>query len=396
MGELGPEELLRYDRQMLLPDFGRAGQERLRASSVLLIGAGGLGSPLALYLAAAGVGRIGLVEDDRIDASNLQRQILYASDQTGESKAQHAARRMQALNPHVSIQVFEERLTSANALGLVSRYDVVADGSDNFPTRYLVNDACVLANRPLVYGAILRYEGQVTVFHHDGGPCYRCLFPEPPPPGAAPSCTEAGVLGVLPGVIGCLQATEALKLLAGIGTGLSGRLLLYDAHALRFREIQLKRNPDCAVCGDAPTVSRLIDYDAFCGLRPRRGNPAGGLEPGDAEVSPGELQGMLREASDPLQLIDLREPAERAIYALPGSVAIPLGELEARKGELRRDQKIILYCKSGQRSARGLRVLREAGFPVVLHLAGGVDAWLRRESQARSAEERSGEAAHSP
>jgi len=371
--ELSPAEVQRYERQMILPGLGSAGQARIRAGSVLLIGAGGLGSPLALYLTAAGVGRIGIVESDHIDASNLQRQILYSTEEIGESKLERAAERLRALNPHVQIEAHPVRLSASNALEIFARYDVIADGSDNFPTRYLANDASILAGRPLVYGAIHQYEGQVSVFAHEGGPCYRCLVPEPPAPGAAPSCAEAGVLGVLPGVIGSLQATEALKLLAGIGRSLSGRLLLYDALGLRFREVSLQRSAECAACGDRPVIQELIDYEAFCGLAADAGNPADT----PASVSVAELRRSLDEPGTAVHLLDVREPAERAVYAIQPSTGIPLSQLERRLQELPSDRDWIVYCKSGARSARATELLQGRGFARVRNLSGGVDAWLR-------------------
>lgn len=365
---MNPDQLERYSRHLLLPHVGRQGQERLLRGRVLLVGVGGLGSPAALYLAAAGVGTLGLVDADRVDLSNLQRQVLHETSSVGMSKLESARTRLHALNPDLNIELHEGRLTSANALDILGGYDVVVDGSDNFPTRYLTNDACVFLGKPNVYGALQHFDGQASVFWPaGGGACYRCLFPEPPPPGAVPTCAEAGVLGVLPGVIGTLQATEAVKLLLEIGEPLVGRLLLYDALAMEFRTVRLRRNPECPVCGDNPTVRDLVDYEHFCG--------GGGKGLEVAEVSARELREQL--AGDPaLPLLDVRNPDEFEAGHLPGAKLIPLGELQKRLGELEqlRGGRIVVYCKGGGRSARACELLREAGFRVE-NLRGGYMAW---------------------
>ena len=342
---LSPAELARYSRHILIPDVGVPGQERLKASSALLIGAGGLGSPLALYLAAAGIGRIGIVEFDTIDETNLQRQILYGTSQVGQSKLQRATDRLADLNPTITIEPIEEPLTSANALELFKNYDVVADGTDNFPTRYLVNDACVLTGRPNVYGSIFRFEGQISVFHYQGGPCYRCLYSEPPPPGLVPSCAEGGVLGVLPGVVGALQANEVIKVLLGIGDVAAGRLVIYDALKLSFRQLKLRRNPECLVCGEHPTVTELIDYEQFCGVPAFEGSSGGQAADGHGAADAGDGEGGIREIDvfelqarkergARFQLIDVREPWEADINHIDGAELIPLGELPGRLDEL--------------------------------------------------------------
>ncbi len=350
---LTSSERTRYARQLVLPRFGDEGQERLKAGSVLIIGAGGLGSPAAMYLAAAGVGRLGLVDFDTVDETNLHRQILYGTPDIGQRKLDVAAARLHELNPHVTIERHDEALTTGNALELIGRYDVIVDGTDNFPTRYLVNDACVLAGKPNVYGSIHRFDGQVSVFNAAGGPCYRCLYPEPPPPQLVPSCAEGGVLGVLPGIVGTLQATEAIKLLTGIGEPLIGRLLLIDALSMSFREMKLRRNPDCR-------VTELTDYELFC-------NPA-------REITPEQLAARL----DRVTLIDVREPIEFAGGHLDGARLIPLGELPQRLGEIEAGKEIVVYCKMGGRSARAAEILREHGIRNVRSLAGGLDGWMRR------------------
>jgi adenylyltransferase/sulfurtransferase len=371
---LSHDELLRYSRHLLLPEVGLAGQERLKQARVLLIGAGGLGSPAALYLAAAGVGTLGIVEFDRIELTNLQRQILHDTKAVGRPKLESAATRIQELNPNVRVVPFGERLSSLNALDVLREFDVVVDGSDNFPTRYLVNDACVLLGKPLVYGSIFRFEGQVSVFDAKRGPCYRCLYSEPPPPGLAPSCAEGGVLGVLPGVIGCLQALEAIKLLLGAGDPLVGRLLLFDALRLRFRELQLRKDPECPVCGPQPTITSLIDYEAFCGLAPAAAEA-------DSSISVGELQSILAEGQR-VELLDVREPHEHEIVALPSSRLIPLRELPSRLGELDPQADLVVYCHHGTRSMQAVSVLRGAGFPRVRSLAGGIDGWASEADHA--------------
>lgn len=368
--DLTPRERLRYARHLILPDVGIEGQRRLKAARALVIGAGGLGSPVGLYLAAAGVGRIGLVDFDVVDETNLHRQVLFGESDIGRHKLDAAVDRLRDVNPHIEIVPHPVRLTSENALELFADYDLVVDGTDNFPTRYLVNDACVLSGKPYVYGSIFRFEGQVSVFAAKDGPCYRCLFREPPPPGLVPSCGEAGVLGVLPGVIGSLQALEAIKWILGAGDSLVGRLVLFDALALRFREVRIRRNPDCPVCGDRPTVTELIDYEAFCGLK-----PASGAE-SLPEITPAELKERL-DRGDALTIVDVREPHEWEIANLEpyGARLIPMREIEARLGELDRDAEIVLHCKTGGRSAIVLRRLREAGYTRLWNLKGGILAW---------------------
>lgn len=368
---LTPDQLRRYSRHLLLPEVGTEGQRRLRAARVLVVGAGGLGSPTTLYLAAAGVGELGLVDFDVVDASNLQRQVLYGTHDIGRPKLEAASARLTDLNPDVVVRRFDAPLSSANAMEVMRGFDVIVDGTDNFPTRYLVNDACVLLGRPNVYGSVYRFEGQATVFDARRGPCYRCLYPEPPPPGLVPSCAEGGVLGVLPGLIGLLQATETVKLLIGAGDPLIGRLLLFDALAMSFREVRLRKNPDCPICGTHPTQSGLIDYAAFCGVEPETATAAG-----VPEVSATELAARL-SAADPPLLVDVREPEEWAISHLPSAVLIPQGDLGERVGELTKARELVLYCKSGRRSAASAKLLSELGFTHVRHLHGGLDAWAR-------------------
>jgi adenylyltransferase/sulfurtransferase len=351
---------------------GVGGQERLKASKVLLVGAGGLGSPAALYLAAAGVGTIGLVDFDVVDESNLQRQVLHDTAWIGRPKLESAKARLTALNPNVDVVLFPERLTSGNALGVLKGFDVVLDGTDNFATRYLTNDACVLLGIPNVYGSIFRFEGQVSVFLPGKGPCYRCLYPSPPPSGLVPSCAEGGVLGVLPGVVGCLQATEAIKLLLGIGQSLAGRLILYDALALSFRELRLRRDPLCPLCGENPQIRTLVDYDELCGVACGTDAPA----PAGAEVTPAELKEW-RDSGRPLQLLDVREPHEAAICRIEGAVLIPLGFLPDRLSEVDRTRTVVVHCRSGLRSARAVALLREAGIARAYNLTGGILAWAR-------------------
>ena len=360
-------ELLRYSRHLLLPEIGVQGQERLKAARVLLVGAGGLGSPAALYLAAAGVGTLGLVAFDAVDVTNLQRQIMHGTSGVGRPKLESASERLGDLNPHVRVEGHAVRLTSANALDIVRDYDVVIDGSDNFPTRYLVNDACVLLGKPLVYGSIFRFDGQASVFDARHGPCYRCLYPEPPPPGLVPSCAEGGVLGVLPGIIGSIQALEAIKLVTGAGESLIGRLLLVDALRIRFRELTLRKDPECPVCGVNPTVRELIDYEAFCGIGASATDHGATLS---VQALAEELEG---EA--PPQVVDVREPHELAIAALPGATHIPLGELPGRLGELDSRRSIVTVCHRGVRSLRAAEILGAAGFARVRSLEGGIDAW---------------------
>jgi adenylyltransferase/sulfurtransferase len=369
---LSHAEILRYSRHLLLPEIGLSGQRQLKAAAALVIGTGGLGSPVALYLAAAGVGRIGLVDYDVVDPSNLQRQIIHASSTVGTLKVESARARLLDLNPDIQVDAYNQPFSAANALELAAPYDLLIDCTDNFPTRYLSNDVCVLQGKPNVYGAIFRFDGQVSVFDARTGPCYRCLFPEPPPPGLIPSCADGGVLGVLPGTIGALQATEALKLILGIGVSLNGRLLLYDALDLSFDFVKLRKNPRCRICGPAATIHELIDYEAFCGVPGHEAAPL----PAELEIEAVELAARL-QAADPPRLIDVREPHELEIAHLPGATLIPLGELAARLGELDDAGEIVLFCKSGTRSARALDILRAAGLKHVRHLRGGINAWTR-------------------
>jgi sulfur-carrier protein adenylyltransferase/sulfurtransferase len=377
-----PEERARYARHLILPEVGLEGQQRLRRARVAVVGAGGLGSPAALYLAAAGVGTLGLIDDDDVDLTNLQRQILYGTGDVGEPKAATAAGRLREMNPHVRVVAHAVRLTSRNALEVLADYDVVLDGTDNFPTRYLLNDACVLLGRPYVYGSIFRFEGQVSVFAAEDAGCYRCLFREPPPPGLVPGCAEAGVLGVLPGIVGSLQALEAIKLILGIGATLAGRLLLFDALALEWRELKLRRNPGCPACGDAPTITELIDYEAFCGMPARESSEAGagaGTGAGgevEPEIGARELKRRL-ERGDAPRLVDIREPMEWQIGNLGeyGAELVPLGELGDWASGLDPAEEVVLYCRSGARSERALDALRRAGYPRVRHLRGGLLAW---------------------
>ena len=378
--DLEAAELTRYARHLSLPEVGLDGQKRLKGARVLVVGAGGLGSPLALYLAAAGVGTLGLVDFDEVDASNLQRQILHGTKDIGRDKLASARDRLADVNPHVDVIAHPVRLDSDNALGILEPYDIVVDGTDNFPTRYLVNDACVLLGKPNVYGSIFRWEGQVSVFGHGDGPCYRCLFREPPPPGLVPNCAEAGVLGVLPGIIGCLQALEVVKLVLGTGTSLSGRLLIFDAMDLSWREVALRRNPDCPVCGDQPTQTGLIDYDYFCGLRAQDNDMVHGhapeLPPTFGEIDPLQLKERL-DGADPPLLLDVREPYEWDIVSLEEfeEVRVPLGELIHRIGEVPVERDIVVYCRSGARSRMAASTLVNGGFRRVDNLAGGVLAW---------------------
>jgi adenylyltransferase/sulfurtransferase len=370
MDDLSPAELVRYSRHLVLPEVTIDGQRRLKGSSVLLVGAGGLGSPCALYLAAAGVGRIGIVEFDVVDESNLQRQILHDTSWVGRPKLESAAVRLAALNPHVRVEPHAVALTRDNALALLAGYDLVVDGSDNFETRYLANDACYFLKKPYVYGSIFRFEGQASVFWPDRGPCYRCLYPEPPPPGLVPSCAEGGVLGILPGVLGGIQTTEALKILLGVGEPLVGRLLLYDALAMSFDEVKLRRDPACPLCSPAATIRELQDYPAFCGAG--RGEPAA---PPD-EITALELKRRL-DSGDDLVILDVREPFEWEIGRIEGARLVPLGTLPARLGELDRARTYVLQCRSGVRSAQAQELLRRAGFRSLLNLRGGILAWGR-------------------
>ena len=370
--ELSHKEIHRYSRHLLIPDVGLKGQQKLKAASVLVIGTGGLGSPVALYLAAAGVGRIGLVDYDVVDYTNLQRQIIHGQSRLGDLKVESARDRMLDLNPEIQVDVYNEFLNSENAFEIAEPYDLIVDGTDNFPTRYLVNDLCVLTGKPNVYGSIFRFDGQASVFYAKEGPCYRCLFPEPPPHGLVPSCAEGGVLGVLPGTIGSIQATEALKLILGIGEPLIGKLLLYDALDLSFQTVKLHKNPDCKICGENPEVTALIDYEAFCGV------PSHDHEEGSAgeewDITATELEARLKEGDD-LLLVDVREPHELEISNLKGSELIPLGQFASRLSELDSSQDIVLFCKAGTRSTRALEIMASAGFKKVKNLKGGINAW---------------------
>jgi len=371
--QLSHEEIKRYGRHLIMPEVGLSGQKKIKAASVLLVGAGGLGSPAAMYLAAAGVGRIGIVDFDTVDFSNLQRQIIHSTDDVGKPKLHSARERIVSINPHVEVETYETSLTSENALEILGEYDVIVDGTDNFPTRYLVNDACVLLRKPNVYGSIFRFEGQASVFHAERGPCYRCVYAEPPPPGLVPSCAEGGVLGVLPGIIGTTQATEALKLILGEGDPLIGRLLLFDAMKMQFRELRLRKNQECPICGDHPTIHQLIDYEAFCGIPVR---PEDGDEIKASEISVTELKSRL-DRGDDIFVLDVREPHEVQIATLGGHV-IPLNDLPARVHELDSSREIVVYCHTGNRSARAVDFLRQTGFRKVMNLRGGIDQWAVR------------------
>ena len=356
--ELSKDEILRYSRHLIMPEVGTEGQLKLKAAKVLLVGTGGLGAPLGLYLAAAGVGRIGLVDFDVVDFTNLQRQVIHGTSDVGRKKLDSASDRMHEINPFVRTDKHEVALSSENALDILRDYDIIVDGTDNFPTRYLVNDACVLLGKPNVYGSIFRFEGQATVFAYEGGPCYRCLYPEPPPPGLVPSCAEGGVLGILPGTIGLIQATETVKLILGIGEPLVGRLLLYDALAMRFRELKLRKNPECPVCGDHPTVTKLIDYQQFCGI----------LQPvtTEGDIEPLEVKAKI-DRGDHFVLIDVREPHEYQICRIPTARLIPLGELPKRLNELNPSDEIVAHCKSGMRSAKAVELTKEKWLPCPQH-----------------------------
>jgi sulfur-carrier protein adenylyltransferase/sulfurtransferase len=372
---LSNAEIRRYSRHLIMPEVGMSGQRKLKAASVLLVGAGGLGSPAAMYLAAAGVGRIGIVDYDVVDESNLQRQIIHGVSTLGQPKLESAKARIHDINPLVQVDTYNEPLSSANALRIFADYDIIADGTDNFPTRYLVNDACVLLGKPNVYGSIFRFEGQASVFWAEHGPCYRCLYPEPPPPGLVPSCAEGGVLGVLPGTIGVIQATEAVKLIIGQGEPLIGRLLLYDALEMKFRELKLRKDPDCPVCGEHPTIHELIDYEAFCGMPAIEGEQA--AQPGQVvpEISVTELSSRIKAGLNGTQLIDVREPHEWEIVHLPGAKLIPRGELPNHLNELNQTDEILVYCRSGARSAQAVQFLRQMGFKRARNVKGGVLAW---------------------
>jgi sulfur-carrier protein adenylyltransferase/sulfurtransferase len=367
---LSKEEILRYSRHLIMPEVGMEGQLKIKQAKVLCIGTGGLGAPLGLYLAAAGVGRIGLVDFDVVDSTNLQRQVLFSTQDVGVPKTRAAANRLRGLNPDIQIDTYETQLTSANAFELFKDYDIIVDGTDNFPTRYLVNDASVMMGKLNVYGSIFRFEGQITVFGAPDGPCYRCLYPEPPPPGLVPSCAEGGVLGVLPGIVGTIQAAEALKLIIGKGDPLIGRLLLFDALAMKFRELRLRKNPDCPVCGTHPTQKNLIDYAEFCGVR---GEEAPNTVTNIPEITPKELKARLDKGDD-IYVLDVREPHEYQICNIHGHL-IPLGELPQRVHELDSSKEIVAHCKSGKRSAQAVEFLRGAGFKKIQNLKGGILAW---------------------
>jgi adenylyltransferase/sulfurtransferase len=368
--KLSKEEILRYSRHLIMPEVGMDGQLKLKQAQVLLIGAGGLGAPLGLYLAAAGVGRLGIVDFDVVDFTNLQRQITFSTKDVGRKKAEAARERLSSMNPDIQIDTFDTRLTSENALELFKDFDIIVDGTDNFPTRYLVNDACILLGKPNVYGSIFRFEGQVTVFGAPAGPCYRCLYPEPPPPGLVPSCAEGGVLGVLPGIVGSLQAMETIKLILGVGESLAGRLLLFDALAMRFRELKVRQNPACPICGENRTINKLIDYEEFCGIR---GEEAPAVTTGIPEITPRELKTRL-DRGDDLFILDVREPHEYQICNIHGHL-IPLGDLPKRVSELDSSREIVAHCRSGKRSADAVEFLQKAGFKKIWNLKGGILAW---------------------
>ena len=369
---LSNDEILRYSRHLIMPEVGMEGQQKLKAARVLCIGAGGLGSPLALYLAAAGIGTLGIVDFDVVDYTNLQRQIIHSTSDVGRKKLDSAAEKLKAINPFLSLRTFETRLSSDNALDLFCDFDIIADGTDNFPTRYLVNDACVLTGKPNVYGSIFRFEGQASVFATEEGPCYRCLYPEPPPPGLVPSCAEGGVLGILPGLVGVMQATEVIKLILGKGEPLIGRLLLVDALGMKFRELKLRKNPDCPACGTHPTITKLIDYNEFCGIR----GEEKAVETTVPEIQVEDLKRRL-DAGDDLFVLDVREPHEYQICNINGYL-IPLGDLPKRVHELDSSREIVAHCRSGVRSAKAVAFLRQAGFKKVHNLAGGILAWADR------------------
>ena len=367
---LSNDEILRYSRHLIMPEVGMDGQLKLKQAKVLCIGAGGLGSPLALYLAAAGVGTLGIVDFDVVDYTNLQRQVIHGTNDVGRKKLDSAADTLSEINPNVEVRKFDTRLSSANALELFREFDIIVDGTDNFPTRYLVNDACVLSGKPNVYGSIFRFEGQASVFATTDGPCYRCLYPEPPPPGLVPSCAEGGVLGILPGLLGIIQATETIKLILGSGEPLIGRLLLVDALAMRFRELKLRKNLDCPVCGSHPTVTALIDYNQFCGIRGEEARPTNA---GIPEIQPEELKRRLVAGED-IYILDVREPHEYQICNIGGHL-IPLGDLPKRVSELDSSREIVVHCKMGGRSAKAVEFLRQSGFSRASNLAGGILAW---------------------
>ncbi len=370
--ELSPEELKRYSRHLLIPEVGYEGQQRLKAASVLIVGSGGLGSPIALYLAAAGVGRLGIVDYDVVDVSNLQRQVLHSTATIGENKVVSARKSLLQINPTIEVNAINEVFCSENAERIAAGYDVLVDGTDNFPTRYLLNDLAVITGRPYVYGSIFRFEGQASVFDARKGPCYRCLFPEPPPPGLTPSCAEGGVFGVLPGIIGCIQATEVIKTLLGIGESLTGKLLLFDALEMSFQTIQLRKNPNCKVCGKEAEIKYLIDYDQFCGVQARES-----LRCADEwDMSPVVLDELLQKG-EKIQLVDVRSAVEKQISDLPGSVLMPVEQIHDRMDELNKNEIVVLFCRTGIRSRRALEILRAAGFANVYSLLGGINGWAR-------------------
>jgi len=372
--ELSHDEIKRYSRHLIMPEVGLAGQKKLKAASVLLIGTGGLGSPLGMYLAAAGIGKLGLVDYDVVDYTNLQRQIVHGTSSVGQPKVESAKARLLDINPDIEVVTYNEPFTSENALDIARPYDVIVDGTDNFPTRYLTNDVCVLLGKPNVYGSIFRFEGQASVFYAKEGPCYRCLFPEPPPPGLVPSCAEGGVLGILPGTVGTIQATETIKLILGIGDTLVGRLLLYDALGMRFEEVKLRKNPNCLICSEHPQLDHLIDYEEFCGV------PSHDHEVESAgvgwDITPKELRSRLAQGNH-IRLIDVREPHELEISQLEDATLIPLGAFAARMNELDSAEDLVLFCRTGARSARALDLLRTAGFRKLKNLKGGINAWAR-------------------
>ncbi len=370
---LSNEEIKRYGRHLIMPEVGMDGQQKIKAAKVLLVGTGGLGSPTGLYLAAAGVGRIGLVDFDVVDDSNLQRQIIFASRDVGRPKLEAAKDRLLGINPHIQVDSHETKLASENALSIIENYDVIVDGTDNFPTRYLINDACVLLGKPNVYGSIFRFEGQASVFDARKGPCYRCLYPEPPPPGLVPSCAEGGVLGILPGVVGVIQATETLKLILGKGQTLVGRLLLFDALKMRFSELKLRKDPKCNICGPNPTIRQLIDYEEFCGIR---GGPSPQVEE-EFEITPVQLEGRMK-AGEPVTIIDVREPHEYQICNIPSSKLIPVNEVPNRVNELSTAEDIVVHCHTGGRSSWAVSFLRQLGFRRIKNLTGGIDAWAEQ------------------
>lgn len=370
---LSAEEIQRYSRHLILPEVAMSGQKKLKAASVLLIGTGGLGSPLAMYLAAAGVGRLGLVDFDVVDSSNLQRQVIHSTQNVGKSKLASAKSFIAGINPNVAVETYETRFSSENALEIARDYDLVIDGTDNFPTRYLVNDVCVLLKKPNVYGSIFRFEGQASVFWAEQGPCYRCLYPEPPPPGLVPSCAEGGVLGVLPGIIGTIQANEAIKLILGAGEPLIGRLLLFDALAMHFREMKLRKDPNCPICGPHATITELIDYEQFCGVPVVEDDGRDGKIVNSFDISATELARRLK--SEPIYLLDVREVYEYEICAIPGATLIPLPQLPERLAEINGAQPIVAYCRTGKRSAKAVKLLQQAGYASAKNLAGGIHAW---------------------